>query len=133
LRKASLRKASLRKPYKLKPLQINPFHRKGYSDKISLVKKVSDLEKVQKKCEKEERWELYTMDGCGHCITAKEFLEKRVKKNPDCVKLKVERGAENPEIVDRFKEYGDTWPKIVLNREYIGGNNDLEKKFGENK
>ena len=119
-------------------MQKNPFTRKGYLDKSSLLKKqeVSGLEKdqkVEKKCEKEESWELYTMDGCGHCISAKEFLEKRVGKNPDCVKLKVERGAENLKIVERFKEYGDTWPKIVLNGEYIGGNSDLEKKFGENK
>ena len=73
------------------------------------------------------------MDGCGHCMSAKEFLEKRVSKNPTCVKLKVERGAENPIIVEKLKKYGDTWPKILLDGEYIGGNGDLEKKFGEDK
>jgi glutaredoxin len=75
-----------------------------------------------------EKWELYTMDGCPFCKSAKEFLEKRIQGKDGAV-LDVKVGAEDPIVVNKFKSLGDSWPKIFLNGNFIGGYSDLERDY----
>jgi len=72
----------------------------------------------------EERWEIYTMEGCGACANAKKTLLNRKRENPE-ISVHIENGVDNPKVAKKL-EVMRTWPRIFLNGKLIGGNSDLE-------
>jgi glutaredoxin len=81
-----------------------------------------------------ENWELYTMDGCGWCVKARQDIEKRIQTHGGT--LKTIKGAESTDVtvIAKLKATGKpTWPKIFLNNRFLGGYSDLEKYIKDNK
>jgi glutaredoxin len=74
-----------------------------------------------------EHWELYTMEGCGHCTKAKDLLKARINSK---IKVDIIPGENNNALKQKMKQAGkqdyNTWPKIFLNNEFIGGYSDLQ-------
>jgi glutaredoxin len=92
---------------------------------------------------KEENWELYKQEGCPSCDQAFTILEARTNLPNKLVKLSVIVDASSSQsLIDAFKRktrdrqhgnagYGKdghtTWPKIIVNGNYVGGLNNLRQ------
>ena len=75
--------------------------------------------------------EIYTKDGCPHCVEAKRLLTKH---NKQYVEHKIGENGVTKETINAKIGGGAqirTVPQIFLEGKYVGGCSDLKKLWGE--
>jgi len=77
-----------------------------------------------------ENWILYSKQGCPYCQDAKNLLLNR-KSEKDNVQVTIIDKDTLSKPLDVYKDgkLFETWPRIFLNGEFIGGFGDLKNKF----
>ena len=77
-----------------------------------------------------EKWLIYSKKGCPYCEDAKNILLKR-KTEKDNVEVEIidKDTLSSPLVVYKDGKKYETWPRIFLNDEFIGGFGDLKNKF----
>jgi len=66
---------------------------------------------------------MYSKDDCAFCDKAKNLLKM---KAIEFIEYKLGKDFDRDTLLDQFPE-ARTFPVITLNKEYIGGFNELEK------
>lgn len=60
--------------------------------------------------------EIYTRDGCSHCIEIKQFLSSR---NVDYIEMKIGKDVDREEVLSKFPDQ-KSLPIIVLCGDVVG-------------
>lgn len=72
---------------------------------------------------------IYSKDQCVFCDKAKTFLKLKAK---DFVEYKLGKDFDRDTLLEMFPD-ARTFPVITIDKKFIGGYNELEKLFNEEK